>query len=105
MESDKIEEIKRKVTGNSLYISRVPVKTKEEFIKLANEEFEGDYGMVVKWLMDFRSGLLSAPNQSLLEQIEVLTEEIEKLKQKPEQKTEKKVIRSVSGRVIATKEE
>ena len=34
------------------------VKTKTEFIEYA-KEFEGDYGMALKWLMDFKKGLLS----------------------------------------------
>jgi hypothetical protein len=36
----------------SLHIARVPDKTKEAFITLADAEFCGDYGMTLKWLMD-----------------------------------------------------
>lgn len=36
----------------SLHISRLPTKTKEEFIALAEKEFCGDYGMTLKWLLD-----------------------------------------------------
>lgn len=36
----------------SLHIARVPDKTKEAFIALADSEFCGDYGMALKWLMD-----------------------------------------------------
>lgn len=36
----------------SLYIARVPDKTKEAFEKLAEDDFCGDYGMLLKWLMD-----------------------------------------------------
>jgi len=35
-----------------LSISRVPKKTRETFIELAKEEFEEDYGMLLKWLLD-----------------------------------------------------
>jgi len=35
-----------------LSISRVPKKTKEEFIAFANEEFEEDYGMCLKYVWD-----------------------------------------------------
>jgi hypothetical protein len=45
---DKIEELKSKIRENSLVISRVPKKTKEEFIALANAEFCGDYGMELR---------------------------------------------------------
>ena len=36
----------------SLHIARVPDKTKETFIALAEAEFCGDYGMTLKWLID-----------------------------------------------------
>ena len=36
----------------SLHIARIPDKTKIDFIALAEEEFCGDYGMTLKWLMD-----------------------------------------------------
>ena len=36
----------------SLHIGRIPDKTKEAFLILADEEFCGDYGMTLKWLMD-----------------------------------------------------
>lgn len=39
----------------SLTISRVPQRTKKAFIELANEEFCGDYGMTLKWLVDQRA--------------------------------------------------
>ena len=35
-----------------LSISRVPKKTKEEFVAFANEEFEEDYGMCLKYVWD-----------------------------------------------------
>ncbi len=36
----------------SLHIARIPDKTKEAFMALADEEFCGDYGMTLKWLID-----------------------------------------------------
>lgn len=44
----------RKLRENkgALHISRVPEKTKDAFITLAEEEFCGDYGMTLKWLVD-----------------------------------------------------
>lgn len=101
---EKILEIQKKVSQNSLYINRIPKKTKIEFIDLAKEEFADDYGMAIKWLMDFRNGLLSNPNQILMEQVQVLTKQVEGMNQVPDEK-KKRVIRSVSGRVISEKEE
>lgn len=43
----KLQENRR-----SLHIARVPEKTKEAFIKFAEEDFCGDYGMTLKWLID-----------------------------------------------------
>ena len=51
----------------SLHIARVPDKTKEAFMKLAEEEFCGDYGMVLKWLMD---DILSHDTRIILAQLE-----------------------------------
>ena len=45
--ADKLRENKK-----SLHIARVPEKTKEDFITLADEEFCSDYGMLLKFLMD-----------------------------------------------------
>ena len=95
---EKLEEIKKKVGQNSLFIGRIPPQTKEEFIKVANEEFVGDYGMLIKWLLDFRKGILSTQNQMIMERIEILANEIESMKSTPEKK---KVIRSVAGTKIA----
>ncbi len=36
----------------SLHIARIPDKAKEAFIALADDEFCGDYGMTLKWLID-----------------------------------------------------
>ena len=36
----------------SLHIARIPDKTKKAFMALAEEEFCGDYGMTLKWIMD-----------------------------------------------------
>lgn len=46
--------LRKKLQENrkSLHIARIPDKTKEAFIALADEEFCGDYGMTLKWLID-----------------------------------------------------
>lgn len=67
----KIQENK-----NSLHISRVPPRTKEEFIAFANEEFLGDYGMALKWLMD---GIPKQDMRLVLVQLASLNERVEVL--------------------------
>lgn len=60
--------------------------------------------MCIKWMLDFRSGLLTSPNQEVNDKLDILVEEIEKLKgEKP--KKQMKRIRSISGRTITEKEE
>jgi len=106
---EKINQIKEKVGRTSIYISRIPESTKTEFMQLCKDEFEEDYGMCIKWLMDYRNGLLSSPNVELNMKIEFLAEQVVNLAQeiikvqnnKPEiDKKDEKEIRSISGRII-----
>lgn len=57
---------KLKENRESLRISRVPPKTKANFIKLADDEFCGDYGMVLKFLMD---GIIAEDTKILLDRV------------------------------------
>jgi hypothetical protein len=47
-----MEKLEKDKNSASLKISRLPIKTFDFFIKLANEEFCGDYGFTLKWLID-----------------------------------------------------
>ena len=38
-----------KAKSSGLIMSRVPDKTREEFIKFAEDNFAGDYGMLLCW--------------------------------------------------------
>lgn len=98
----RIDELREKLGRTSLRISRIPEQTKTEFILLAQNEFESDYGMALKWLMDFRNGILTSPNQELSTKIDILAEEINAIKvQLNAPKTEEKPVRkSLSGKII-----
>ena len=61
---------------NSLHISRVPPKTKEVFIAFADEEFLGDWGMALKWLMD---GIPNQDMRLILAELDSLKEKVEEL--------------------------
>ena len=54
METNPAHKLARRLQENrkSLTISRIPDKTKLDFIALAEQDFCGDYGMTLKWLMD-----------------------------------------------------
>lgn len=101
----KIDAIKKQVSRTSLYIGRLPEKTKTEFIKLAKEEFVDDFGMTIKWMMDFRSGLLESPNSILSDRIDVLAEEVSRLKEMVEKKPEQEKRKMLSGRELKGRNE
>ena len=68
----------------SLYISRVPPTIKERFQELAEKEFCGDYGMLLKWLMD---GIIAQDTRAIMETLEdheLRLQNLEKLIPNPE---------------------
>ena len=76
-------------------------------MELANEEFADDYGMLIKFLLDFRDGILMTPNQALIDEvnqmeqelsarIDLLADDVNKLKEQ----SIKKGRRMNDGRVI-----
>lgn len=107
---EKLEQIKRQVTSETettLHISRIPKKIKYGFMELANgEDFLGDYGFTLKFLMDFYTGLISNPNEQLEEkinliaqQVEFLKNEIDLLKKQPKEEGRK----MLSGKLLKRK--
>lgn len=97
---EKLEQIKERVTKRNLYIKRIPIKTKKRFQELTDEEFDGDFGFALKFLLDFYDGLISSPNKMLMEQVQEMAVEIEQLKTVPKEETKKNVITSLGGNVI-----
>ena len=53
-QNDRIDIVVNRIKeiASSLSMSRVPEKTKSDFKKLAFNEFAGDYGATLKYLMD-----------------------------------------------------
>jgi hypothetical protein len=77
-EEEKIlERIKENSQG--IRINRVPPKTKVAFIKLAEEEFCGDYGMTLKFLVD---DIMSQDTRFLMESLRNHEERLLLLEQK-----------------------
>jgi len=73
-----------------LIFSRVPQKTRDAFILLANKEFCGDYGMLLKWLMD---GIPSETMEEILnrmDELEMRMNDIESTPRNEEEDTEPK---------------
>ena len=49
---DALEKVMLKEKENKLSMSRVPKKTKELFLDIANVDYSGDYGMCLKGILD-----------------------------------------------------
>lgn len=80
----------------SLKMSRVPGDTKQRFLALADAEFDSDYGMTLKWLMD---GIISVESVKILEEVQELRIRIERLEATPKQSgtNTRKTIKMVDG--------
>ncbi len=77
----------------SLHIARVPDKTKETFISLAEAEFCGDYGMTLKWLIDDIQGqdvrMIIAKVEELEARMQVIETETHPIEEVPEENSKK----------------
>lgn len=60
----------------SLHIARVPKKTREIFIAIADEEFCSDYGFFLKFLID---KVISQDNKIVMEKLEEQDKRIQQL--------------------------
>jgi hypothetical protein len=52
MENDKLNELVLFEKSKSLHIKRIPQETRESFIKLSEEEFDGDWGFALKHCLE-----------------------------------------------------
>jgi len=103
MEKNKINEITKRLSEVSITMSRVPIDTKKEFIRLANAEFEGDYGMCFNFL--FQQAMEYQAIKSLFfDKLQNMEDKLDTLLNKEtEQKQEPKTIKTVGGRRIELK--
>ena len=94
---EKVEKVREFIKKHKpdLSISRVPPKTLEIFKQLAKEEFCNDYGMTLKYLVDY--AIQDLKYQELSRRIAVLEEKL--LTQR------ERVIKTLSGKVIKLKDE
>jgi hypothetical protein len=83
-----------------LSIQRIPNKTLEMFRSIAKEEFVNDYGLFLKHLLDFYTGLIPKGWEHLEYDIESLKGEVEQLKKEVIIKKEENIIRMGDGTVI-----
>ncbi len=97
MADEQMEEIVNKLKKPDLRISRVPKQTLEVFKKYADEEFCGDYGMCLKWLVDMVFGEFSGAISDINKRLEVL--ESKQVVEQPKAEV-KKEIKTNGGLVI-----
>jgi len=94
MSNDVLKKLEE--NRNRLNIKRVPIHTKREFIQWCEEEFEGDYGMGLKWLWDFYNGVFNGEN--FIDKINNLENKIESM-----EGNETGIIRTVGGTQLRRK--
>ena len=100
---EKADEWKKRIAETSIHISNIPKEVKTRFMELAKSEFKNDYALTLKWLLDYRDGLLTSPNEELASRIDLIAEEFLKIKsemkkEKPEDKGIS--IKTASGRIL-----
>jgi len=74
------EEIRDKMDLLELHIKRIPRHTKRWFVDYSNDQFEGDYGMCLKHVVDMYRGMTPVGYDELQSQINQLQVEIDTLK-------------------------
>lgn len=88
----------------SLHIARIPDNTKETFIALAEEQFCGDYGMTLKWLID---DMLSQDTKLVIEKLEEIEARLQVLESKKpvEEAKPESVVKMLDGKTKLNKED
>jgi len=100
--SEKVKGIKEKITSSSssIFFKRVPKKTYDIFMKMAEEDFCGDFGMLLKHLLDFYLGLIPSGIEHLEAAVEHLDNRMTVLEQAVAKKPEDKPRTNLLGEQI-----
>ena len=85
--NSNIRKIKEGIGVPYLHINRLPINVYRRFKSFAsNEEFARDYGMAIKFLLDFYEGLIPTGMETLQLEIEELKSRVENLETNKEEK-------------------
>ena len=95
VDKEGFNELAQRIKGAGLVMSNVPKKTRDEFIKFAEEEFADNYASCFKYIWEnfkFMNSHLNA--------IDAKLDNITNLVRNPE--NSKKVIKTMDGKIIRT---
>jgi cell division septum initiation protein DivIVA len=97
---EQIKKLRKELPNQpDLTIKRLPERTEFEFKQLAQKEFCNDYGMALKFLMDFYTGMMpNAENEAILETLANHEQRLVTLETKP--KEPEKTVMTVGGKPI-----
>ncbi len=91
--------IRRRRDNADLVISRVPINTKKAFMEIANhEDFCSDWGLALKFLVDFYTGLIPTGIEHLETEIIQIKEQLSSMQEESKTRT------TLSGKRIGGKE-
>lgn len=99
--TQELRDIIRK-QQEGFYMNRVPDETKRIFKQLAEESFCGDFGLLLKTLVDYYVGDMKYAY--LFDKLNMLEHEVYELRHSRGSKHEEKSIRTMDGRIINKKE-
>lgn len=91
----KVKDIQERLKTHGIVMSRVPKPTRDFFIKLAEEEFAGDYGLLLRELVERYKEYMLFMN-SLDIKLNYIISLLEN--KKTEEKPQVKKIRTVDGK-------
>ena len=97
-----VEWVKNNVGNQKIVINRVPKNTFDRFIQFASvDEFCQDYGMALKFLLDFYCGIIPSGIEHIELELISLKEEINLIKNVKEKDEKKRpIIRTLGGKEI-----
>ena len=81
----------------ALTINRIPEKTLTAFKELSSEDFCEDYGMTLKFLLDFYFGAIGKGYERAEMKAELALEQISELRSQLEEKKSDKTIKFLDG--------
>ena len=98
----KVEKFQKQLKETALGINYIQPKFKKRFLEIAKEEYNNDYGVTLKELIKLYDGYFPKGTEEIEAKVDILADEMNKLKEKVDSLTEKDVtpegyVRSADG--------